>query len=108
MVQTMRYYTAPHLNEKALATTSVVVLQLAILIARVFNIYPLVYIVNAFRQKQSRIPMNHQHALWFSGLRGAMAFALALQSITDLPDEYGRVILTSTLLTIAFTVSSTL
>ncbi|CAI7933569.1 unnamed protein product, partial [Closterium sp. NIES-54] len=135
---TMRYYTAPHLNEKALATTSsffsilaklsetfvfiymgvAVFLEkqswrsysftlytiLAILIARVFNIYPLAYIVNAFRQKQSRIPMNHQHALWFSGLRGAMAFALALQCITDLPDEYGRVILTSTLLTIAFTV----
>ncbi|GJP52706.1 hypothetical protein CLOM_g11797 [Closterium sp. NIES-68] len=138
---TMRYYTAPHLNEKALATTSsffsilaklsetfvfiymgvavflekqswrsysftlyAICLLIVTFSCRVFNIYPLAYIVNAFRQKQNRIPMNHQHALWFSGLRGAMAFALALQSITDLPEDYGRVILTSTLLTIAFTV----
>ncbi|CAI5936071.1 unnamed protein product [Closterium sp. NIES-65] len=72
---TMRYYTAPHLNEKALATTS----SFFSILAKLSETF-----------KQSRIPMNHQHALWFSGLRGAMAFALALQSITDLPDEYGR------------------
>eukprot|EP00475_Leptophrys_vorax_P026575 TRINITY_DN37618_c0_g1_i1.p1 TRINITY_DN37618_c0_g1~~TRINITY_DN37618_c0_g1_i1.p1 ORF type:complete len:168 (-),score=13.42 TRINITY_DN37618_c0_g1_i1:66-569(-) len=76
----------------------------AIFVGRVFNIYPLSYIINALREKKRRIPMNHQHALWFSGLRGAMAFALALQSVSDLPDEYGRIFLTSTLLTIAFTV----
>ncbi|KAL2613050.1 hypothetical protein R1flu_024742 [Riccia fluitans] len=33
-----------------------------------------------------------------------MAFALALQSVTDLPDNHGRVLLTSTLFTIFFTV----
>lgn len=38
------------------------------------------------------------------GLRGAMAFALALQSVSDLPDGHGHVFLTATLLTIAFTV----
>ncbi|KAL3680027.1 hypothetical protein R1sor_022983 [Riccia sorocarpa] len=48
--------------------------------------------------------MNQQHALWYSGLRGAMAFALALQSITDLPDGHGRILFTSTLFTIFFTV----
>lgn len=38
------------------------------------------------------------------GLRGAMAFALALQSVVDLPQDYGRIYLTSTLFTIFFTV----
>jgi hypothetical protein len=42
------------------------------------------------------------------GLRGAMAFALALQSVSDLPNNGdGRIILTSTLFTIFFTVSLT-
>lgn len=40
------------------------------------------------------------------GLRGAMAFALSLQSVTDLPDNHGRVLLTSTLFTIFFTVNT--
>lgn len=39
------------------------------------------------------------------GLRGAMAFALASQSVVDLPKDYGRIYLTSTLFTIFFTVS---
>jgi len=38
------------------------------------------------------------------GLRGAMAFALALQSVADFPNDYGRICLTSTLFTIFFTV----
>jgi len=33
-----------------------------------------------------------------------MAFALALQSVTDLPNNHGRVLLTATLFTIIFTV----
>ena len=49
--------------------------------------------------------------LWcvlLEGLRGAMAFALALQSVSDLPNNGdGRIILTSTLFTIFFTVSLT-
>jgi len=42
-----------------------------------------------------------------SGLRGAMASALALQSVSDLqdlPENHGRLFLTSTLMTVAFTV----
>jgi len=38
------------------------------------------------------------------GLRGAMAFALALQSVVDLPQDYGQICLTSTLFTVFFTV----
>ncbi|BBN12580.1 solute carrier family 9 (sodium/hydrogen exchanger), member 8 [Marchantia polymorpha subsp. ruderalis] len=77
---------------------------ISILIGRALNVYPCSIIVNKYREKPLHIPRNQQHALWYSGLRGAMAFALALQSVTDLPDNHGRVLLTSTLFTIFFTV----
>ncbi|KAJ7549698.1 hypothetical protein O6H91_07G063300 [Diphasiastrum complanatum] len=77
---------------------------LSILISRAWNVYTCSALVNCLRKKSQRIPFNHQHALWYSGLRGAMAFALALQSVTELPNDQGRVLLTSTLLTIFFTV----
>ena len=51
---------------------------LAIAVARALNIYPLSFILNLGRK--TRISMNYQHMLWFSGLRGAMAFALAAQN----------------------------
>eukprot|EP00249_Psilotum_nudum_P005527 c18970_g1_i1 orf=165-1526(+) len=76
----------------------------SILVARLWNVYPCSALVNHFREETKHIAKNQQHALWFSGLRGAMAFALALQSVTDLPDNHGRVLLTTTLLTIFFTV----
>jgi NhaP-type Na+/H+ or K+/H+ antiporter len=40
----------------------------------------------------------------FSGLRGAMAFALALQSVHDLPEGHGQAILSATISIIVLTV----
>lgn len=77
---------------------------LSIFVARLFNIYPLAFLVNKCRPAERKIPFNHQHVLWFGGLRGAMAFALALEAVNDLPNNYGRVMLTSTLFTVVFTV----
>lgn len=74
------------------------------LIARIANIYPCSWLINLRRPISKKIPTRFQHALWFSGLRGAMAFALASQSVVDLPKDYGRIYLTSTLFTIFFTV----
>ena len=48
------------------------------------------------------VPSNHARMLWFSGLRGAMAFALALEAAAERGDD-GRAILTGTLGAVVFT-----
>ncbi|KAH7332255.1 hypothetical protein KP509_20G078500 [Ceratopteris richardii] len=74
------------------------------LIARVANVFPCAYLINLIRPLSKQIPMNHQKALCLCGLRGAMAFALALQSTHDLPEGHGRTILTATTAIIVLTV----
>ena len=69
---------------------------LAIAVARAFNIYPLSFILNLGRK--NKIPMNFQHMLWFSGLRGAMAFALAMQN--TMTDARQMFLTTTSLITI--------
>ncbi|GMJ05414.1 Na+/H+ antiporter 6, ARABIDOPSIS NA+/H+ ANTIPORTER 6 [Hibiscus trionum] len=69
---------------------------LFIVVARAANVFSCAYLVNLFRPVQRQIPLNHQKALWYSGLRGAMAFALALQSVHDLPEGHGQIIFTAT------------
>lgn len=47
-------------------------------IGRFLNIFPLSFILNRFRAKQSdKISCKMQMVLWFAGLRGAIAYALA-------------------------------
>uniref|UniRef100_A0A9I9E157 Sodium:proton antiporter n=2 Tax=Benincaseae TaxID=1003877 RepID=A0A9I9E157_CUCME len=68
------------------------------------NVFSCAYLVNLVRPAHRKIPSNHQKALWYSGLRGAMAFALALQSIHDLPDGHGQTIFTATTAIVVLTV----
>jgi sodium/hydrogen exchanger 8 len=75
-----------------------------IVIARAANVFPCARLVNMLRPASRQIPMNHQKALWFSGLRGAMAFALALQSVHDLPSNHGEIIFTATTAIVVLTV----
>ncbi|XP_009789503.1 sodium/hydrogen exchanger 6 [Nicotiana tabacum] len=77
---------------------------LFIVIARAANVFGCAYLVNLVRPPHRKIPANHQKALWYSGLRGAMAFALALQSVHDLPEGHGQTIFTATTAIVVLTV----
>ncbi|XP_043927907.1 sodium/hydrogen exchanger 9 [Protopterus annectens] len=71
----------------------------AIFVARACNIYPLSFILNLGRKQ--KIPCNFQHMMMFSGLRGAIAFALAIRDTESLPKQ---TMFTTTLLIVFFTV----
>lgn len=73
-------------------------------VARAANVFGCGYLVNLVRPVHRKIPLNHQKALWYSGLRGAMAFALALQSVHDLPEGHGQTIFTATTAIVVLTV----
>ena len=77
---------------------------LGMLAARVCNVLPGVALVNLRRSPESKISRRHQIFLWFSGLRGAIAFALAMKSTDDVGDEAGAVIFSVTLLIVLVTV----
>jgi sodium/hydrogen exchanger 8 len=47
------------------------------LVGRAAHVYPLTAILNRGPRKNNPITMNQQHMIWYSGLRGAVAFALA-------------------------------
>nr|XP_027201088.1 sodium/hydrogen exchanger 9-like isoform X3 [Dermatophagoides pteronyssinus] len=63
----------------------------AIIIGRALNVYPLSYLMNF--GGRNKIPTEFQHILFFSGLRGAMAFALAIRNTLTAPR---RLMLTAT------------
>ncbi|CAI5465617.1 unnamed protein product [Closterium sp. Yama58-4] len=74
-------------------------------VARAANVFPCAHLINLFRPPSKQIPDSHQKALWFSGLRGAMAFGLALQATHDLPNHsHGRAIFTTTTAIVMLTV----
>ncbi|XP_031165316.1 sodium/hydrogen exchanger 7 isoform X2 [Sander lucioperca] len=72
---------------------------LAIFIGRAFNIYPLSFLLNLGRRH--KIKGNFQHMMMFAGLRGAMAFALAIR---DTATYARQMMFTTTLLIVFFTV----
>lgn len=55
--------------------------QVAIFAGRVVNIYVLSFLLNLGRSK--KISFRFQHMLLFAGLRGAIAFALAIRNTQD-------------------------
>ncbi|XP_076370262.1 sodium/hydrogen exchanger 6-like isoform X2 [Tachypleus tridentatus] len=71
----------------------------AIIIGRAVNIYPLSFLLNLGRN--NKIPCKFQHMLFFSGLRGAMAFALAIRNTMS---ESRHLMLTTTSLISTVTV----
>ncbi|KAM9332637.1 sodium/hydrogen exchanger 9-like [Pholidichthys leucotaenia] len=72
---------------------------LSIFISRACNIYPLSFLLNLGRT--NKIPPRFQHFMMFAGLRGAVAFSLAVK---DISTEVRRTVLTTTLLLVIFTI----
>ncbi|XP_022071742.1 sodium/hydrogen exchanger 7 isoform X2 [Acanthochromis polyacanthus] len=72
---------------------------MAIFIGRALNIYPLSFLLNLGRRH--KIKGNFQHMMMFAGLRGAMAFALAIR---DTATYARQMMFTTTLLIVFFTV----
>lgn len=64
--------------------------------ARFLNIMIVTSLVNCSRTEKTKIPNKIKFIMWLSGLRGAMAYALALKCATDL--EIGPIILIDTLI----------
>ncbi|CAH2223403.1 sodium hydrogen exchanger 7 isoform X1 [Pelobates cultripes] len=71
----------------------------SVFVGRAAHIYPLSFFLNLGRRH--KIGWNIQHMLMFSGLRGAMAFAL---SIRDTASYAHQMMFTTTLLIVFFTV----
>uniref|UniRef100_A0A8C3UYZ3 Sodium/hydrogen exchanger n=1 Tax=Catharus ustulatus TaxID=91951 RepID=A0A8C3UYZ3_CATUS len=71
----------------------------AVFVARASNIYPLSFLLNLGRKQ--KIPRNFQHMMMFSGLRGAIAFALAIRDTNSQPQQ---MMFTTALLIVFFTV----
>lgn len=70
-----------------------------ILVGRALNIFPLSFLLNFFREH--KITRKNQFIMWFSGLRGAIAFALSLH--LELSPEKRYVLVTATLIIVLFT-----
>ena len=71
---------------------------------RALNVFPVIRWVNEKRRPARRVPDSHTKMLFVSGLRGAIAFALASTTIRDLGEASGKVIRTATLFIVIFTV----
>ncbi|GIY90293.1 hypothetical protein CDAR_416804 [Caerostris darwini] len=69
---------------------------IAIAVGRALNIYPLSLLLNLGRH--NKIPLSFQHVLFFSGLRGAMAFALAIRN--TLSDQRHLMLTTTSIIAI--------
>ena len=69
------------------------------LVGRFFNIFPLSFLANLCRGDDEKIPVKMQCVLWFAGLRGAIAFALAV----NMPGSHADIYATSTLFICIFT-----
>ncbi len=91
----MAIFSFKHIFKPSLVITSIVMC----LVSRACNIFPLSIALNYFREH--KITKKMQFIMWFSGLRGAIAFALSLN--LQINEEVRHVIVTSTLILVLFT-----
>ena len=91
--------TVGHMPLDGLAPLSLVAAIGFVLLGRALTVYPLSLI---FRGSRWAIPLRDQHIVWWGGLRGALALALALALPPDLPGRHD--ILAAAFATVAFAV----
>ena len=71
-------------------------------VGRGLSVFPLAFVLNCGRKR--KVPLKHQIVLWFSGLRGPVAYALAVATPQD--EKFPKVdnlIISTTLFVVAFT-----
>ena len=83
-LQGMAIFSFPHQFELALILWCIIF----ILLGRALNIFPLSYVCNRFRSNQ--ITKKMMTIMWFSGLRGAIAYALSLH-LGQAHDMFSRI-----------------
>jgi len=88
-------FSFPHRVEPALIIWGIIL----ILAGRALNIFPLATLCNKFRSHQ--INKRMMVIMWFSGLRGAIAYALSLH--LEFGEETRKVLVTTTLIIVLFT-----
>lgn len=74
----------------------------ACLVARACSVFPLCSMANCWRSGRNKIPFRYMFVIWFSGLRGAVAFALALNAKTPDP-THAALIRSSTIFSVLLT-----
>ena len=84
-LQGMAIFSFPHQFELALILWCIIF----ILLGRALNIFPLSYVCNRFRSNQ--ITKKMMTIMWFSGLRGAIAYALSLH-LGQANDIFSRIL----------------
>ena len=97
----MSLFTIKH--DLARALPFAIVTIVLIVAGRAANIFPMARLANSFRAHQ--IPIKHQVIMWFSGLRGAIAFALSISAEGHVGAKVnGDLFMTGTLLVVIFTI----
>ncbi len=81
------------------AVLGLTVVIVVVLIARAATVYLLSF---AFAATRQAVPIAHQHVLWWGGLRGALALALALSLPREMP--YRAEIVLTTFAVVAFSI----
>jgi CPA1 family monovalent cation:H+ antiporter len=66
---------------RGVGTVAIISVIAFVLLGRALTVYPLSVL---FSRSSWKIPMGQQHVLWWGGLRGALALALALALPTNL------------------------
>ncbi len=83
--------TAARVHFSEVGFGALVIAVVLVLVGRAATVYP---ICLAFGTSRWKVEMRHQHILWWGGLRGALALALALALPEDMPMHNSIVIAT--------------